>query len=56
MSLVEAWRARSVSAAADLHHAIQAPGLFKPEFVEQRQVDYFAAKRQVAYWQSQVTA
>lgn len=48
-----AWLNRARAAEADLNHAAQAPALFKPEFVEQRQADFAKAIAWARFWDSQ---
>ena len=44
-TLREAWARKAESALIDLRNARKAPGLFKPEFVAQREADYRNAER-----------
>lgn len=52
-SLTEAWALRLKHAQRDLRYAAQAPGLFKPEFVVQRQLDYMKAYEQASFFGGQ---
>lgn len=56
MSMAEAWVARAQSAATDLRFAEQAPALFRPEYVAEREQDYRDAVRWAQFWQGQAVS
>lgn len=49
-NLMLAWAARAQQAAEDVGRAELAPGLFRPEFVEERRREYARAEGQWMYW------
>lgn len=49
-NLASAWNERRKAAAATLMHAVEAPALFKPEFVEETKTALAKARAEVRRW------
>lgn len=55
-ALTEAWLSRARRAEADLNAAHQAPALFSPAFVIDREREYAKAMERARFWHSQAVS